>query len=233
MELMRTVGLRLVLSGVLCMVGVVAAGAANANPLAARGSHANGSIDEASTTSVVVKDKSWACIGPVNLASVSVTITNKTPVAILLGDGCTGTIATISVVTNYADGVHVNGTAHDLKINGGSITCTGRGDGVHQDGVQAMSGSRVTFSNLTINCPSASNADFFVNWSGNQKVSQPSNILCVSCRLYGTQSGTAFVAAHSSDSGLKYSTLCPSRYYTFRKYSNTAVDVGNSYPKTC
>jgi hypothetical protein len=233
MELMRTVGLRLVLSSALCIAGVVAAGAANAKPLAAGGGRTSRSIEEASTSSIVVKDKTWACSGPVNLDSVSVTITNKTPVAILLRDGCTGTIGTISVVTNYADGVHVNGTAHDLKINGGTITCKGRGDGIHQDGIQAMSGARVTFSNLTINCPSGSNADFYVNWSGDPKVSQPSNILCVSCRLYGTQSSTAFVAKHSAQSGVKNSTLCPSRYYTYRKYSATAVDMGNSYPKTC
>jgi hypothetical protein len=183
--------------------------------------------------SVNLTNTTWGCSSPVDLDSVTVTMTTGSKVAIVLTKGCTGTIRSITVNTDAADGIHVNNGAHDITVGGGSITCTGHAPGVHQDGIQAMSGSNVTFSNLTINCPTASNSGLYVNWSGDKNVTPPSTILCSACKLYGTQSSTAFIGAHSSQSGLQNSTLCKSRYFTYRKYSSTAVDSGNSYPKSC
>jgi transcription elongation factor Elf1 len=186
------------------------------------------------TGSIVRVNQTWTCTSAVNLDSVAVTITNTNKNGIVLTSGCTGTIKSISVVTNTVDGIHVNNTAHDITIGGGSITCTGRADGAHQDGIQAMSGARVTFSHVFIKCPTGTNAAFYVNWSGNTNVAPPKNILCKACYLYGTQSSTAFVGVHSSYSGLTNSTLCPSRYFTYRKpKGSTPIDLYNAYPKSC
>ena len=192
-----------------------------------------GASPAVATESVDLVNQTWKCSSPVNLDSVTVSMTSGNKVAIVLTNGCTGTIKSIRIDTNASDGIHVNKGAHDVTVGGGSITCTGHVQGAHQDGIQVMSGSNVTFSKLTIDCPTANNADLYVNWSGVKSTTPPSNILCVGCYLYGTQSSTTFIGAHSSDSGLRNSTLCPSRYFTYRKNSSTAVDAGNTYPKSC
>jgi hypothetical protein len=208
--------------------------APSTDPNTSASSSADASSSTQQTGSVSLTNTTWRCGATVSLDSVSVTMTSgENKPAIVLGKNCTGTIKSVQIFTNGQDGIHVNNDAHDITVAGGTITCQGHAPLAHQDGIQVMSGSHVTFSNLTINCPTANNADFFVNWSGDLRVSQPSNILCVSCRLYGTQSSTAFIAAHSSQSGLKNSTLCPSRYFTYRKNSSTAVDQSNAYPKSC
>jgi len=160
-------------------------------------------------------------------------MTSGNKVAIVLTSGCTGTIKSVHVVTSASDGIHVNMGAHDVTVGGGSIVCNGHAPGAQQDGVQVMAGSNVTLSKLTINCPTANNADLYVNWSGSKNTTQPVNIMCTGCYLYGTQSSSAFVGAHSSQSGLKNSTICPSRYFTYRKNSTSTVDVSNTYPKSC
>src|SRR5262245_22391596 len=185
------------------------------------------------TGSVSLVNESWKCASQVNMDSVSVTMTSGNKVAIVMTSGCTGTIKNIRVTTNASDGIHVNMGAHDVTVGGGSIVCNGHAPGAHQDGIQAMAGSNVTFSKLTINCPTANNADLYVNWSGSKNTTPPSNIICVGCYLYGTQSSSAFVGAHSSQSGLKSSTICPSRYFTYRKNSTSKLDVTKTYPKSC
>jgi hypothetical protein len=186
------------------------------------------------TGSIVRNNETWTCTSAVNLDSVAVTIKNVNKNAIVLTGSCTGTIKSIAIVTNTLDGIHVNQNAHDLTIGGGSITCTGRASGAHQDGIQAMSGLRVTFSHVFIKCSTATNAGLYVNWSGSTSVAQPKAVTCNGCYLYGTQSSTAFIGRYSSQSGLLNSTLCPSRYFTYRKpKGSTPLDVNNAYPKTC
>ena len=186
------------------------------------------------TGSISLTNQTWTCNGAVNLDSVAVTIKNVSKVGIVLTGNCTGTIKSIYVATNGSDGIHVNGNAHDVTIGGGSIVCTGHVQGAHQDAIQAMSGARVTFNHLSVNCPTANNAGFFVNWSGNPSVAYPKSIVCTACYMYGTQSSTAFVGVRSSQSGLKNSTLCPSRYFTYRKpKGSTPVDLNNAFPTTC
>jgi hypothetical protein len=217
---------RLVLVGAVCFAALTLTGLASGKAFEGKGlSPATGSVN--------LVNQTWKCTSSVNLDSVTVTMTSGNKVAIVLTNGCTGTIKSIRINTNASDGVHVNMGAHDVTIGGGSITCTGHVKGAHQDGIQVMSGTNMTFAKLTIDCPTANNADLYVNWSGVKNTTPPSNILCNGCYLYGTQSSTAFIGAHSSDSGLKGSTLCPSRYFTYRKNSSTAVDAGDAYPKSC
>ena len=64
------------------------------------------------------------------------------------------------------DGLKVNApapAAHDLVIEGGYIRCHDSTPNAHQDGIQAMGGSRFTFRNLELNCNSNPNAQLFIN----------------------------------------------------------------------
>jgi hypothetical protein len=235
----RKLRLRLPLVGAavvasLCATGLASAGVANPASSAAAGASRSLQASSVLTGSIVRVNQTWTCTSAVNLDSVAVTITNTNKNAIVLSGSCTGTIKSISITTNTVDGIHVNQNAHDLTIGGGSIKCTGRADGAHQDGIQAMSGLRVTFSHVYINCPTATNAGLYVNWSGSTSVAPPSKIMCNACYIYGTRSSTAFIGANSTQSGLTNSTLCPSRYFTYRKpRGSNPIDVNNAYPKTC
>src|SRR5438128_1814647 len=64
--------------------------------------------------------------------------------AVHLDSGCSGNM-TLHVTTGSDDGIKVHEGAHDLTVNG-SVTCNGRDGTVHQDGIQAMGGQRVTFN---------------------------------------------------------------------------------------
>jgi hypothetical protein len=263
MSARRSTKLRLVVLSSVCVVSLVAAGLASGKPTngdvasttnattspataaplvtpAADASNDPGASSQSGDTagvkvgSVSLTNQTWECKQAVNLDSVTVTITTGSTLAVALTKGCTGTIKNITVVTSASDGIHVNSGAHDITVSGGSITCSGHAANVHQDGVQVMSGTHVTFSNLRVNCPTANNAAFFVNWSGVPGTAAPSNVVCTSCFLYGTQSSTAFVTDNQTGSGLKTSTLCPSRYFTYRKGSTAkAIDSADSYPRSC
>jgi hypothetical protein len=208
-------------AALLAFGGVAAAGTTTTTPL---------------TGSITLVDQNWVCDGPVNLDSVTVTITDNAPTikAIHLRKGCTGQIGNITIVTAKSDGVVVEDGASNIDILGGSISCTARDPSIHQDGIQAMSGSWVTFHHLTINCPTSNNANFFVSWSGTPLTAWPRRIICRDCTLYGTGSSTAFVAK-GWNSGLISSTLCPSRYFTFRIASPDygTIDQNNTYLKSC
>jgi hypothetical protein len=112
-------------------------------------------------------------------------VTNApTGTGILLATGCTGRIGRIEVQTAKEDGVKVHSGAHDLVIESGSIRCDGRVNGadgqpLHQDGVQAQGGLRVTFVDLYIDCRTANNAGLFV--SGPQQTTQ--DVVCDGCTV--------------------------------------------------
>ena len=97
--------------------------------------------------SVTSTDKTWVCKGPVDLDSVTVTMTPAAPGgaaatdAIHLASGCTGRIGRLEVTTSIADGVKVAQGVHDLTIGGGRIRCLAKTPLLHQDGIQAMGGS--------------------------------------------------------------------------------------------
>jgi hypothetical protein len=121
-------------------------------------------------------------------------------------------------------------------IQSGTITCDTKIPKVHQDGIQAMSGKNVTFNGVTVNCPTGSNAGFFVSWGEQDGTLPPDGILFTHGFIYPTQSSTVNVTDEQSNSGVMYSTLCPSRYYTYRKgYAGAGRDLDflNTYPQFC
>jgi hypothetical protein len=188
------------------------------------------------TGSVEQTDRTWVCDRPVRLDSVTVEITPNAPrhqgVGIRLDAGCTGTIEAIHVVSAVSDGIDVH-EARDLTINGGSIVCNGRAAEAHQDGIQAMAGSNVVFRRVTVDCPTASNAGFYVNAIPGRP-SAPERILFLDGRIGPTQSSTVFVGRHQTGSGVKDSVICPSRYFTFRNgESERVVNHGNVVRKSC
>ena len=97
------------------------------------------------TGSIAQTDQTWVCRGPVDLDSVSVTMTSaissrRGADAIHLEPGCTGRIRHLEVLTAAADAVKVAEGVHDLAIDGGSIVCTAKLPTMHQDGIQVMGG---------------------------------------------------------------------------------------------
>ena len=119
----------------------------------------------------------WVCKGPVNLDSVTVTMTpaaigaRRDEDAVHLQPGLHAAASADSRSSSGpGDGIKAAEGVHDLTIGGGSITCLGKAPNMHQDGVQVMGGSRITFSNMTINCGRAADrlidSNFFVKRAG-------------------------------------------------------------------
>jgi hypothetical protein len=200
-----------VLLVVACAAPVAIAGSTDSTPL---------------TGAVSQTDKTWFCLGPVNLSSVTVTIKNASTDAVHLAAGCTGTIGKLTVVQYQRDGVKVAPGAHDLTIGGGSIRCFGHDPLQHQDGIQAMGGQRVTFVGMDDQCLSANNSAFFVSQGPNGR-ELPTDILCRGCYLAG--GGFPVRIAVSLRSGIQNSQVCPGKFGTVRISPGVAqspVDVG-------
>ena len=171
------------------------------------------------TGSIVQTNQTWVCRGPVNLDSVSVTMTpafasRRGGDAVHLEPGCTGVIRRIEVVTSVADAVKVTEGVHDLTVGSGSIRCAAKVANVHQDGVQVMGGTRITFRGLRIDCGRVTegliNSNLFIKRSG-RSVAPPTDVVCVNCFLGGSAAHTASIQ-ESVRSGLVSSTLCKARY---------------------
>lgn len=170
--------------------------------------------------SVSLVDQEWVCDSPVDLASVTVRMTpayaggRHGGDAVHLESGCMGRIGKLTVTTSIADGVKIAEGAHDLTIGGGSIRCLAKLPRVHQDGVQAMGGTRITLRRLRIDCGRADtrliNSDLFIKRSGSS-LQPPSHILCVGCFLGGGAAHTVDIQA-SVHSGVVGSTVCTAKY---------------------
>jgi Ca2+-binding RTX toxin-like protein len=178
---------------------------------------------------VVLVDQAWTCTGPVNLALVKVTMQLARGDAIYLRTNCSGYIGRIEVETWVGDGVKVNApepAAHDLTINGGYIRCRDHSPGVHQDGIQAMSGQRITFRNLEINCNSNPNGQLFIN-SANGGL--PTDVVCDRCTL-GSGAASTLIVGQSVRSGARRSVICPGRFHAIRinDTAQSPVNVGNA-----
>jgi hypothetical protein len=191
------------------------------------------------TGSIKQADQTWVCRGPVDLDSVSVTMTSAYATrrggdAVHLEPGCTGRIGRLDVVTSVADGVKVAEGVHDLTVHAGSIGCQGKVADVHQDGMQVMGGARITLRGLRIDCgrsqDSLINSNLFIKRSG-RSVNPPTDVVCVDCFLGGSAAHTASIQ-ESVRSGLVDSTLCAARYskLTMSIGPNAVdpVDVGNA-----
>jgi hypothetical protein len=110
--------------------------------------------------SIVLSGKSWRCAGPVNLASVTVTIApgDASEDGVFLAAGCTGSIGSITVNQWLGDGIVVGAGAHDLQIGTINVHCYAHDSGKHQDGVQVMGGRNVHFNGGYIGCYSANDS---------------------------------------------------------------------------
>lgn len=158
--------------------------------------------------SISLMDKTWVCNQPVDLDSVTVVIKNVKVDAIDLNAGCTGTIGAIYVVQYRLDGIKVHTGSHDLTIGGGTIRCLGHDPFVHQDGIQAMGGMRVTFVGLDDQCLTANNASLFISEGLNRR-GLPTAIVCDGCYFAG--GGFPVKIGRSLSSGIRNSEVCPGR----------------------
>jgi hypothetical protein len=195
-----------------------------AQPAAARLADQGSEAQRAVAGSVSLVDRAWICSGPVNLDVVRVTM-RASDNAIYLKDGCTGRIGRIEVDTWSADGVKVHGGAQDVTIGGGYISCHDRAGRVHQDGIQAQAGTRVTFKALRIDCPESPNAAFFVARSGGRT---PTDIVCDGCTLLPANSTVNI--KDSIRSGVRNSVVCRGRHTAIWIQSGavSAVNTGNT-----
>ena len=190
------------------------------------------------TGSIRQTNRTWVCRGPVDLKSVSVTMTSaissrRGADAIHLKRGCTGRIRHLQVLTAAADAVKVAEGVHDLAIDGGSVVCTAKLPTMHQDGVQVMGGDRITLRKLRINCGRAGesliNSNLFIKQAG-RSTHPPTDVVCVDCFLGGDAAHTVNIQ-HSVRSGVVSSTLCTAKYprltLTVGPLAVDPVDSGN------
>lgn len=174
----------------------------------------------AATGSVTLTDKPFVCSGAVHLASVKVTMKNASGDAVFLRKGCTGSIGRIEVVQYHGDGIKL-GAAHDLVVGGGSIRCYGHDSGKHQDGIQILGGSNVSFRNLDVGCYSANNSQVWINdGSGSGPGGVPTNVVFDGGRFqgladggrYGPGGAYGFAIVNSVGSGVRNATVCPNAH---------------------
>jgi hypothetical protein len=115
-------------------------------------------------------------------------------------------------------GIKINAiepVAHDLVIEGGYIRCYAHSPAGHQDGVQAMSGVRITFRNLEINCNSNPNGQFYVSRMDRAGVQTPTDVVCENCLLGRGAASTLFID-ESVRSGARNTLVCPGRFHDIR-----------------
>jgi hypothetical protein len=168
-------------------------------------------------------DANWTCTGAVNVDVLKVTMQKASDNAVYFKSGCTGRIGRIEIDVWHADGIKVWGGAHDLVIEGGFINCHARDADVHQDAIQAQGGDRVTFRNLTVDCPTSNNAAFFVSAVG----ATPADIVCDTCTLKPANSTVNIKS--SVRSGVRNSIVCRGQAAGIRIQSGAVdpVNVGN------
>ena len=177
--------------------------------------------------SVVLVDRTWTCTGPVNIPLVRVTMRAGAD-AIHLREDCSGRIGRIEVDTWTLDGMKVNApapAAHDLVIEGGYIRCHDSEPNAHQDGIQAMGGSRIRLVGLELNCNSGPNAQLFIAAANGGR---PTDIVCEGCFL-GSGAGSSLFIATSTRSGARNTLICPGRFSPIRiQGADEPVNTGNT-----
>ena len=186
------------------------------------------------SNSVVLVDRQYVCNGPVNLALVKVTIHARASGldAVMLSENCSGRIGRIEVDTWSADGIKVQNSApvaHDLVIESGYIRCHSRTSGYHQDGIQAMGGTRITFRGLSVFCGAEGvNANLFIARGGSGG-STPTDVVFEGGRL-GPQAAHTILLATSLRSGARNTVICPGRGDEFWIQSSAVnpINSGNT-----
>jgi hypothetical protein len=174
----------------------------------------------AGSSTVVQVDRTWTCTSRVDLDLVKVTMTRavygdrRLEDAVHLQPGCTGRIGRLEVVQYAADGVKVAGGVHDLTVGGGSIRCLAKAPTLHQDGIQVMGGTRITFRGLSVDCGRSSdrliNSNLFIKQAG-KAPDPPTDVVCDRCSFGGWAAHTVSVQT-SVRSGITNSTLCLARF---------------------
>ena len=127
---------------------------------------------------MILVDQPWSCRGAVNIDLVRVTLRTTVADAIQLDQDCSGRVGRVEVETWTADGIKVQNrgvVAHDLVIESGYIKCHAVAGNAHQDGIQAMGGSRITFRELRVDC--LRNANLYLS-RGGSGATTPTDIVC-------------------------------------------------------
>ena len=165
----------------------------------------------------ILVNSTWYCNAPVSVELVKVTIVDGQRRDAIRLDNCTGTIGRVEIDTNGIDGIKIRNTepvAHDLTIAGGHVRCTGHPEDAHQDGIQAIGGSRITLRNLVIWCggPEAEFGDG-VNSSaligtGGAGASTPTDVV-IEHSVMGPGTANGVLVEDSVRSGIRDSVACP------------------------
>jgi hypothetical protein len=179
------------------------------------------------------KNACWTCDSPQANSGINVIVDGDTERldAVKFTDKCTGTIDTLNVQTDNADGVKIAG-AHDLEISQGQVKCVDKLSILHQDGIQAMWGSHVHFHNMTVDCGRAGvpliDAEMFFNMSGSGTV-PPFDITCDGC-FFGSNAASTVNIQNSDSSGVKNSVICPGKFFDLRvgPEAKNPVDTPNT-----
>ena len=188
-------------------------------------------------------NSTWYCNGPVNVELVKVTITTAENLDAIRLDSCTGRIGRVEVETNGLDGLKVRNiepVAHDLTIEGGYVRCTGRPESAHQDGIQAIGGSRITFRDLVIWCGTPEpdwgagvNSSALFGKAGAGPA--PPTDIVIEHSVMGPGTANGVLIAESVRSGIRGSVACPDFTaaggpITLGIDSIDGIDVGNEKP---
>jgi hypothetical protein len=149
----------------------------------------------------------------------------------VLASGCTGRIGRVEVQTWTQDGIKIQNQpnpARNVVIEGGYVKGWALSPGAHQDGIQAMGGSNITFRNLAIDVVGAQN--LFINRAGSGATT-PTDVVCESCVL-GPNVATPLLVNVTVRSGARDTVVCTARRYgrsiSYSGASQAAVNAGNT-----
>jgi len=147
--------------------------------------------------------------------------------AVKLLPGCSGRL-NVRITQNADDCVRVSGATGPLVVTG-TCTCLGWNDGAHQDGVQAMGGSNITFRDFTVDCPDSSGGGGFYVDHQDTPFPYPENIVCENCNLHHGAFAAQIGQARSS--GVRNSIMHKGRWgecIRVRSEAEGAINTGNT-----
>lgn len=162
-----------------------------------------------------------------NHAVVDVRILNTSPRKDAIHMSGSGTIGRIFVETHSGDGMKIHGDTNGVTIGSygvnSSIRALNRYNGVHQDNVQVMGGSNVTFRGL-FSEKLVPGMNFFFNM-GSGGNSRPTNIVCDFCTVVGVRGGSNPIRISDSlRCGIRH-TLVVSDNFPLRVTNNASSPV--------
>ena len=172
------------------------------------------------TGSIVQTDQIWVCNGPVDLDSVTITMTpaaigNRADEdAIHLAPGCTGRIGQINVTQWAGDAVKATEGVHDLTIGGGASAVSARRRTCTRTASRSWAArtSRSATSASTAAAPSDNliNSNLFIKRAG-RSTEPPTDVVCDHCSFGGGTAHTVNIES-SIRSGVVNSTVCVGKF---------------------